>query len=91
MTEISSASQEQSLGIEQVNATISQIDEMTQKNTSLVQETTNASAELFKQASNMNTLMNFFSEADTSTKETLDQLNDEDEFIDRRQTGRPWG
>ncbi|MES2263610.1 MAG: methyl-accepting chemotaxis protein [Pseudomonadota bacterium] len=38
MSEITSASQEQSLGIEQVNEAISQMDEMTQQNAALVEQ-----------------------------------------------------
>ncbi len=38
MGEISAASQEQSLGIEQVNKTVTQMDEVTQQNASLVEE-----------------------------------------------------
>ena len=46
MSEIASDNQEQYLGIEQVNSAINQMDEMTQKNTRLVQDTTKVSAEL---------------------------------------------
>lgn len=63
MSDIASANQKQSLGIEQVNSAINQMDEMTQKNTNLVQDTTKASAELFNKASRMNSLMNFFSQS----------------------------
>ena len=42
MAEISAASQEQSAGIEQVNQTITQMDETTQQNAALVEEATAA-------------------------------------------------
>ncbi len=80
MSEIASANQEQSLGIEQVNAAINQMDEMTQNNTNLVQDTTKASSELFTQANNMNSLMNFFSQSDDNNQvedELMDELLDE--------------
>ena len=75
MSEIASANQEQSLGIEQVNAAINQMDEMTQKNTNLVQDTTKASGELFNQANKMNSLMNFFTQSE-------DQQEAQNEYTD---------
>ncbi|MGL6159431.1 methyl-accepting chemotaxis protein [Microbulbifer sp.] len=50
MDEISAASQEQSGGIEQVSQAVSQMDEMTQQNAALVDETTAAAASLEQQA-----------------------------------------
>jgi len=47
MGEISAASQEQSLGIEQVNKTVTQMDEVTQQNASLVEEAS-ASAQMLE-------------------------------------------
>ncbi|QNH12818.1 methyl-accepting chemotaxis protein [Xanthomonas sp. SI] len=50
MGEISAASQEQSLGIEQVNQTVTQMDEATQQNAALVEEATAAARTLQTQA-----------------------------------------
>ncbi|MDC8747742.1 methyl-accepting chemotaxis protein [Xanthomonas campestris] len=50
MGEISAASQEQSAGIEQVNQTITQMDETTQQNAALVEEATAAARSLEDQA-----------------------------------------
>lgn len=50
MAEISSASREQSAGIEQVNNSIGNIDGMTQQNTALVEEATAAASEMQQQA-----------------------------------------
>ncbi|MBB3924251.1 methyl-accepting chemotaxis protein [Xanthomonas arboricola] len=50
MGEISAASQEQSVGIEQVNQTITQMDETTQQNAALVEEATAAARSLEEQA-----------------------------------------
>ncbi|MFC3656246.1 HAMP domain-containing protein [Xanthomonas hyacinthi] len=50
MGEISAASQEQSLGIEQVNQTITQMDEATQQNAALVEKATAAARTLQTQA-----------------------------------------
>jgi methyl-accepting chemotaxis protein len=50
MAEISAASQEQSSGIEQVNQTITQMDETTQQNAALVEEATASARALEEQA-----------------------------------------
>jgi methyl-accepting chemotaxis protein len=50
MAEISSASQEQSAGIEQVNQTVTQMDEVTQQNAALVEEATAAARSMEQQA-----------------------------------------
>ncbi|HEX6993048.1 MAG TPA: methyl-accepting chemotaxis protein [Gammaproteobacteria bacterium] len=50
MSEISAASVEQSQGIEQVNATITQLDEMTQQNAALVEQATAAAGAMEEQA-----------------------------------------
>jgi methyl-accepting chemotaxis protein len=50
MAEISAASQEQSLGIEQVNQAITQMDEVTQQNAALVEEASAAARALQEQA-----------------------------------------
>jgi methyl-accepting chemotaxis protein len=50
MAEISAASQEQSVGIEQVNQTITQMDETTQQNAALVEEATAAARQMDDQA-----------------------------------------
>ena len=50
MAEITAASQEQSIGIEQVNQTISQMDEVTQQNAALVEEASAAANSLEEQA-----------------------------------------
>ena len=51
MAEISAASQEQSAGIEQVNQTVTQMDETTQQNAALVEEATAAARSMEEQAS----------------------------------------
>ncbi len=50
MAEISAASQEQSSGIEQVNQTVTQMDETTQQNAALVEEATAAARSMEEQA-----------------------------------------
>jgi hypothetical protein len=53
MAEISAASQEQSAGIEQVNQTITQMDETTQQNAALVEEATAAARSMEEQAGHL--------------------------------------
>ncbi len=50
MAEISAASQEQSSGIEQINRTVSQMDETTQQNAALVEEASAAARQMALQA-----------------------------------------
>ncbi|MGF6767636.1 methyl-accepting chemotaxis protein-1 (serine sensor receptor) [Paraburkholderia sp. GAS199] len=50
MTEVAAASKEQSDGIEQVNRAVSQMDEVTQQNAALVEQTTAAAVSLAEQA-----------------------------------------
>jgi methyl-accepting chemotaxis protein len=60
MGEITSASQEQTLGIEQINAAITQMDEVTQQNAALVEEAAAASQSMQEQAANLATVVGFF-------------------------------
>ncbi|MDB5972788.1 MAG: methyl-accepting chemotaxis protein, partial [Hydrocarboniphaga sp.] len=53
MSEITAASQEQSQGIEQVNTTITQMDEVTQQNAALVEEATAAAHSLEEQVAGL--------------------------------------
>ena len=53
MSEISAASAEQSTGIEQVNQSISQMDEVTQQNAALVEEAAAAAESLEEEAQNL--------------------------------------
>lgn len=60
MGEITSASQEQSIGIEQVNQAVAQMDQVTQQNAALVQEASAASDSLQDQASGLARLVATF-------------------------------
>lgn len=53
MSEIASASSEQSIGIEQVSALLNQMDEVTQQNTALVEESAAASGTMQQEAENL--------------------------------------
>ncbi len=67
MAEISAASQEQSAGIEQVNLTITQMDETTQQNAALVEEATAAARSMEEQATGLAKAVALFKTAQGST------------------------
>jgi len=58
--EIATASQEQSVGIEQVNHAITQMDEVTQQNAALVEQAAAAAASLQEQAANLAQVVSVF-------------------------------
>ncbi len=60
VADIAAASQEQASGIDQVNGAISQMDEMTQQNAALVEESAAAGHALEEQSRELNRLMGFF-------------------------------
>lgn len=64
MSEITAASREQSIGIEQVNIAMNQMDEVTQQNASLVEEAAAAAGSLQDQADALATLVATFQLAD---------------------------
>lgn len=64
VAEINAASQEQSSGIDQVSKAITQMDDMTQQNAALVEESAAASRKMQEQASELNNLMSFFKLSD---------------------------
>ncbi|WP_043889394.1 methyl-accepting chemotaxis protein [Xanthomonas hortorum] len=67
MREISAASQEQSVGIEQVNITVTQMDETTQQNAALVEEATAAARSMEEQAGQLTEAVAVFKIAQTNT------------------------
>ncbi|WP_295997714.1 methyl-accepting chemotaxis protein [Rugamonas sp.] len=60
MAEIATASAEQGAGIEQINHAVTQMDDMTQQNAALVEQTAAASASLREQAQSLVTSMSVF-------------------------------
>jgi len=67
IAEIAAAGKEQALGIEQVNRAITQMDEMTQQNAALVEESASASANMREIAHRMHERVSFF----TQNKESI--------------------
>ena len=60
MGEITSASQEQTMGIEQINVAITQMDEVTQQNAALVEQAAAASQSMQEQAEALARVVGFF-------------------------------
>lgn len=60
VAEIASASEEQSIGIEQVNKAIMQLEQVTQQNAALVEEAAASSESMRDQSQNLNSLIGFF-------------------------------
>ena len=60
MSDISSSSQEQSTGIEEVNSAIAQMDEITQQNAALVEQAAAAAASMSEQADKLSLLVDSF-------------------------------
>lgn len=60
ISEIATATAEQGSGIEQVNSAVANMDKMTQQNSTLVEETSEASHSLSSQANHLKGLMEFF-------------------------------
>lgn len=67
VTEIAEASGEQSIGIEEVNRALGQMDEMTQNNASLVEEAAAASEAMGAQSEELTTLVSYFKFQENST------------------------
>ncbi len=82
ISDIASASQEQSEGIELVNISISHMDEITQQNATLVEQAADASGSLGRQAQNLNKLVGFFTVGNIESNKVP--------VVERRSTERPW-
>ncbi|MEM7044941.1 MAG: methyl-accepting chemotaxis protein, partial [Pseudomonadota bacterium] len=67
VNEIAAASNDQALGIQDINRSIGKMDEMTQQNSALVEESTSAAQALKDQAEKLKRLMAYF-EVDGSMK-----------------------
>jgi methyl-accepting chemotaxis protein len=86
IAEIAAASNEQSTGIDQINKAVSQMDEMTQQNASLVEEAAAASESMDEQAKGLTSLIGFFNVGDSASG----QLNRSFAEEERRSNVRPW-
>jgi len=88
ISEISSAGIEQTTGIEQTNKAILHIDETTQQNTALVEETAAASEALGEQSQKLSRLVSFFRfDAHAGMSE---EIQTPVKNVERRAAERPW-
>ena len=60
ISEIAAASKEQASALDEINSAVASMDEMTQKNAALVEETTAAAQSMAGQASDLSVLVSFF-------------------------------
>jgi methyl-accepting chemotaxis protein len=60
IADISTASAEQSSDLDSVNVTVNQLDEMTQQNSALVEESTAAAQSMREQSQRLQTMVNAF-------------------------------
>jgi len=82
IAEIAAASSEQYSGIDQVNQAVSQIEELTQRNSALVEKTAQSSQMLDDEAKKLGALIAFFKIGETN-REGWDGT-------ERRSSNRPW-
>jgi len=85
IAEIAAASSEQYAGIDQVNQAVSQMDEVTQQNATLVEEAAQTSQMMDEQARELGELISFF-KTGNETEATQDGWNG----VERRSPNRPW-
>ncbi len=86
--EIAAASREQASGIDEVNNSVTQMDELTQQNAALVEEISAASESLKGQAEGMQNMIGFF-RTNQTTGVVSPQTTDW-EGPERRSADRPW-
>jgi methyl-accepting chemotaxis protein len=99
VSEIATASREQSVGIDQVNRAVAKMDEMTQQNAALVEQTTAASQAMAEQARALNEMMDRYQVA-AAALEAADAAIEagggkaSQSFssvrVERRSASRPW-
>jgi methyl-accepting chemotaxis protein len=71
VSDIAAGAQEQATGLEQVNASINQMDQVTQQNASMVEESTAASHSLSQETDQLSGLIGQFRVGATSADEAL--------------------
>jgi methyl-accepting chemotaxis protein len=84
LSEIAQASKEQSIGIQEVTKAMAQLDQVTQQNSSISQETANASVDLATQSSKLTDLMETLKEMIYGQLEELNQDQDDHQESDHK-------
>lgn len=82
VAQIAAASTEQSAGIDQVNSVVTQLDEMTQQNAAMAEQTSVASASAYDKAKAMNNTMRFFSVRANPDEPWQDEIVEQSAGID---------
>ncbi len=90
VAEIAAASHEQSSGIEQVNKAVMRLDELTQNDAALVEETSAASQSMAQQARGLNASMQRYQVNATAAAPAPVAPAAEPNPVERRMPGRPW-
>ena len=94
MAEIAGASQEQSAGIEQVNQSVLDMDDMTHQNAALVEQSTAASEAMVGQAQSLNELIAYLATAEQGADDHRSASKNSRQttpVAERRSIERPWG
>lgn len=87
ISEISSASDEQKRGMDQINIAVTELDSMTQQNAALVEETASASEEMTQQAHELLAMIKKFSISDT-IKDSVYNLKHKEIHLNQLATGK---
>ncbi len=88
--DITSASQEQAQGIDQVNKVIIELDTTTQQNTALVEESAASAESMAEQSNELSQLIGFFKVEDSYQKSNNENLLNNHPVKERRSANRPW-
>src|SRR5699024_12619592 len=90
VNEISTAAQEQSVGIDQVNNAVANIEEMTQQNSTLVQEASTAARSMQEEARELARQVSFFTIHDAADAGSREPSRSEERRVGKECTAR-WG
>lgn len=74
VSQIASASAEQTLGIDQVNQAVAQMDEMTQQNAALAEQAAAGSIAMSEQSTHMTKLLSFFKVSTKDASKSIDAI-----------------
>ncbi|MBK5939730.1 methyl-accepting chemotaxis protein [Halochromatium roseum] len=89
MDEVNRASNEQTMAIDQVSVAISQMDEVTQQNAALVEQTATASASLEEQSRELADAVSFFNVGKTAVAAPKMALPAATKTVPKRETAKP--
>jgi methyl-accepting chemotaxis protein len=88
VTEIAASAQEQSIGLAQVNSAVNQMDQLTQQNAAMVEQSTAASHALSSEAATLDSLMGNFQTGDAAPGEVSSPAREHQQRLARAFGGR---